>query len=295
MSTSGYEYGSNDYGGFGGGGYGGGGLDPMGGGQQGFGTFGDAAATGNKSAEKKGAKERQSLLPVTIKQLQDADNSEDIFKVDGAELFTVKIVATIYNVEEHATNHTFQVSDGTGSIECKKWIEKDGSSRSEKQSQCKDNTLVRICGCLREYEGKRHVLVYDMTPISDWNEMTHHFLEAIYVHLKHTRGSLNDGSMKMETSSFASPGMAGHMGAGAGVGRQGVSMGGGQDAESALIEIFKADTSEGVNCETALRMIRSNPAFSSMNLMQVREIVTNMSNQGRLYSTIDDDHFKSTE
>jgi len=123
-----------------------------------------------------GSKERQSLVPVTVKQLLNADNSDDVLKVDGAELFTIKIVVTIDSMEEHATNHTYQVSDSTGAIECKKWIEKDNNNRTEKQAQCRPNTLVRICGCLREYEGRRHVLVYDMTPITDWNEMTHHFL-----------------------------------------------------------------------------------------------------------------------
>lgn len=94
----------------------------------------------------------------------------------------------------------------------------------------------------------------------------------------------------METASFTSPGMAGHMG-----GRIGVSAGGEQDAESVLIEIFKADTTEGVDCETAHHMLRQNPRFSSVSFLDVKRIVTSMSNQGRLYSTIDDDHFKSTE
>jgi replication factor A2 len=174
-------------------------------GGQGFGTFADAGA-GGKSAEKKGAKERQSLIPVTIKQLMSAENSDDVFKVDGAELFTIKIVGLIDSTEEHATNHTFQISDSSGAIECKKWIERDGK-KSEKQDQCVPNTLVRVCGCLREYEGRRHVLVYDMTPITDWNEMTHHFLESIMVHLQHTRGPINGGGgQKMEQASFSSPG-----------------------------------------------------------------------------------------
>ena len=113
---------------------------------------------------------------MTIKQLLEADNADDVFRVSGAELFTIKIVGLIDSMETHATNHTFQISDSTGVIECKKWVEKDNNAETKKQSQCRPNALVRVCGCLREYEGRRHVLVYDMTAISDWNEMTHHFL-----------------------------------------------------------------------------------------------------------------------
>ena len=61
------------------------------------------------------------------------------------------------------------------------------------------------------------------------------------------------------------------------------------------MDIFRGDDSEGVDCETAHRLIRSNPRFSGYSLADVRRVVTDMSNQGRLYSTIDDDHFKSTE
>ena len=35
---------------------------------------------------------------------------------------------------------------------------------------------VRIEGQLRDYEGKKHVLVYAIKKVEDWNEMTHHFL-----------------------------------------------------------------------------------------------------------------------
>jgi len=94
----------------------------------------------------------------------------------------------------------------------------------------------------------------------------------------------------METSSFASPGMAGHAGA-----RQGVSAGGDQDIETALLEIFRSDSSEGVDCETAHRLLRANPKFAHMSLAEVKKTVVFMSNQGRLYSTIDDDHYMSTE
>lgn len=150
------------------------------------------ADAGSKSAEKKvifffftiiivlflphlqqGNRDRQSLIPVTVKQLLQCDNVEDSFRVDGVELFTVKIIGTVDAIVEQNTNHTFQVSDGSGTIECKLWVDKVAAGVD---SNCSVNSLVRVCGSLREYEGRRHVLVYDMTRIDDWNELTHHML-----------------------------------------------------------------------------------------------------------------------
>ena len=44
-------------------------------------------------------------------------------------------------------------------------------------------SLVRVVGNPRDYDGKRHVLVYDYTELTDWNEITHHMLDVIYTHL----------------------------------------------------------------------------------------------------------------
>ncbi len=119
-----------------------------------------------------GSRDRQSLIPVTVKQIVTCDNIDDTFRIDGAELHMVKIVGTVLNLTEHATNFTYQVADSTGSIECKLWIDKETGAAARYEP----NSLVKICGNLREYEGRKHVLVYDIKPVEDWNEITHHFL-----------------------------------------------------------------------------------------------------------------------
>jgi hypothetical protein len=37
----------------------------------------------------------------------------------------------------HSTNFSFKVNDGTGIIECKQWLEKDGSGGTSKTSLIK--------------------------------------------------------------------------------------------------------------------------------------------------------------
>lgn len=47
----------------------------------------------------------------------------------------------------------------------------------------RDGAMIRVVGNPRDYEGKRHLLVYNVAELKDWNELSHHVLEVIYTHL----------------------------------------------------------------------------------------------------------------
>ena len=48
--------------------------------------------------------------------------------------------------------------------------------------------MVRVIGNVREYEGKLHILAFDISLLSDWNELTYHTLDVILTHLQNTKG-----------------------------------------------------------------------------------------------------------
>jgi hypothetical protein len=52
---------------------------------------------------------------------------------------------------------------------------------------------------LREYDGNKSIIVYEMSPVQDWNELTHHMFETIYVHLQNTRGPVPVSEQAMMT------------------------------------------------------------------------------------------------
>ena len=56
------------------------------------------------------------------------DPSGDLFVIDNNAVHNVKIMGIIEMTEEHATNVTYRINDGTGVIECKLWVEKDKAS-----------------------------------------------------------------------------------------------------------------------------------------------------------------------
>ena len=47
-------------------------------------------------------------------------------KLDNVEVFSVCIVGTIKSKEVHATNMVYSISDGTGIVDCKTFMDKDG-------------------------------------------------------------------------------------------------------------------------------------------------------------------------
>ena len=78
-----------------------------------------------------GTRDRQSVLPVTVKQINQIVEDDGVNKLDNVEVFSICLVGTIKSVEAHATNMVYRISDGTGLIECKAYVDKDGASTSK--------------------------------------------------------------------------------------------------------------------------------------------------------------------
>ncbi|KAF5228920.1 hypothetical protein FOXYS1_15967, partial [Fusarium oxysporum] len=69
----------------------------------------------------------ESLRPVTIKQILDAEEAYAgaDFKIDGSPVTQITFVGQIRKIQPQPTNITLNIDDGTGMIEVKKWIDVD--------------------------------------------------------------------------------------------------------------------------------------------------------------------------
>jgi replication factor A2 len=94
------------------------------------GGFIESSST-SKSAEKKN-RDNQSLVPVTIKQLVSAPNNGESYRIDDADIYTVKLIGMVESIQLHSTFHLYQINDGTGSFECKFYVEKDSAAAAPK-------------------------------------------------------------------------------------------------------------------------------------------------------------------
>ena len=193
---TGYEYGAAVGGDAGGWGNGFAGMDAMGaaydmgaGGDAGFLTeAGGGTQSGSKGKKVYGEK---VMLSVTVKQLQDAENGDsgESIKVDGITPGYVKIVGTVESVDRHATQLVYLVNDTTGVMKVVFYLEKDDGENANKFADCKEGTFVRVIGLARaQANEERNILVFSMSVITDYNEVTNHMLESIYCHNFATKG-----------------------------------------------------------------------------------------------------------
>lgn len=83
------------------------------------------------------------------------------------------------------------MDDGTGTFEVKQWIDSDTSMNGDTEateSKLKAGQYARVWGRLKAFNNKKHLGAHSIRPVSDYNEISYHLLEATTVHLFFTRG-----------------------------------------------------------------------------------------------------------
>lgn len=130
---------------------------------------------------------RNTLRPVTIAQIRSAQQShaDADFKIDGVDVGQLTFVAVVRNISRNATNVSFNVEDGTGSIDVRQWLDSN-SDDTGKASEIASNQYVRVLGTIKSFQGKKSISSGHMRVVPDYNEVLFHKLEAVWVHLQLT-------------------------------------------------------------------------------------------------------------
>ncbi|KAK7329782.1 hypothetical protein VNO77_23961 [Canavalia gladiata] len=133
-------------------------------------------------------RDAQSLLPLTVKQINDAFQSSDDktnLIIDGVDVNNITLVGRICNKAGRITDVTFVLDDGTGRIDCNKWLQE--AADTNEAEGIMDGMYVRLHGHLKGFQGKRTLNVFSFRPVTDFNEIASHFIDCIYVHLYNSR------------------------------------------------------------------------------------------------------------
>ncbi|KAK3400105.1 hypothetical protein B0T20DRAFT_407846 [Sordaria brevicollis] len=146
---------------------------------------GGSQAGGNKYSE-------DNLRPVTIKQLLDFQENFPGAEpaIDGQPLSQVTFVGQVRDVKQQATNITYTIDDGTAEIDVKKWID----SEADGNVVIAPDAFVRVWGRLKAVGSKKHLSAQFIRQIEDYNEVSYHMLEVVYVHLYFTKGKQGGGA-----------------------------------------------------------------------------------------------------
>ncbi|EGP84368.1 unnamed protein product [Zymoseptoria tritici ST99CH_1A5] len=259
------------------------------GGASGGGFMPGSQSANDNSATKRTGYGKDTLRPVTIKQLLDAHHPHpdaDHFMVDDTEMTQVTFIGQIRNISTQTTNVTYKMDDGTGSIEVKVWIDAEAFEPAEgggggggKQKPVEQG-YARVWGRLKAFNNKRHVGAINVRPIQDFNEISYHLLEATVVHLQLTKGPPGGGNEGQQ------PGANGY---GQQLAQQNGGGGGGGDISGVSASARKVysclkstpQTNEGLHAQDIAGRV-------NMELSEVMKAGDELLGLGRVYTTVDD-------
>uniref|UniRef100_A0A1J3JP22 Replication protein A 32 kDa subunit B n=1 Tax=Noccaea caerulescens TaxID=107243 RepID=A0A1J3JP22_NOCCA len=261
------------------------------------GGFMPSQATMQAPDSASGSKNRdaRTLLPLTLKQLNSVStNGESNFSIDGVEINTVAIVGRISRMENRITQVDFVVDDGTASAECVRWCHE--RQETEEIEAVKQGMYVRLHGHLKSFQGKRSVNVFSIRPVTDFNEIVHHFTECMYVHMYNTKtrgGSVTQATAtprpQMPYSAMPTPAKPYQTGPSNQFSNQfNDPM---HDVKQTILNYLNQpvnlQSEAGVHCDVIARDLRIPP-------LKAKDALEQLSNDGCVYSTTDETCFKST-
>ncbi|XP_055359236.1 replication protein A 32 kDa subunit isoform X2 [Betta splendens] len=242
----------------------------------------------SQGGEKKGRTRASQIVPCTVSQLMSASQADESFKVGDVEVAQVTIVGVIRSTDKSMTNIQYKVDDMTGApMDVKQWV--DTEDPSVDSTVLPPGTYVKVSGNLRSFQNHRSLVAFSVRPLEDMNEITSHMLEVVQAHMVLS---------KPQTMSGAGGGMNVNVMSRPGMGNMGGSYSGAADM---------ANNGLSANQNQVLRLIRSCPdpqgisiqdlkqRLSGMSLAVIKQAVEFLSNEGHIFSTIDEDHFKSTD
>ena len=149
---------------------------------------GFSADNHGSSQSQRSTQVRQSLTPVTIKQILDASQHvpDAEFKVNNVDLNMISFIGVVRKVENTNATIVVTVEDGTGSTDVRMWIsEQVTSAEQETQKyQALLNRYVFVGGSLKQFNNKKGVQNASIFPVTDSNQILYHHLSAIENHLK---------------------------------------------------------------------------------------------------------------
>lgn len=269
----------------------------------GYGTSNSSTPVSEMPPKRKGFDE-QTIIPVTIKMIQETQTPSCTLR-DGREPHQVKVVGAIREQNNGSTNITYSIEDGTGLMDMKEWVdaENDNPATLEFRDRVeKEGRYIRIIGKITDYEGKKEIVAYSIRPLSNANELTHHFLEVVYSAEKYKKKQKILGAPNSYKSPHANTGyepvlsnnlthirtplkqMSG----------MGIFSGSSQKISSSslhdlVLQFIKKDTcTDGAGTDILPFISEHSKQFSES---EIRDVISKISSEGLIYSTIDDNHY----
>ncbi|XP_068591635.1 replication protein A 32 kDa subunit isoform X2 [Cebidichthys violaceus] len=252
---------------------------------------GFASPAPSQGGEKKGRTRASQIIPCTVSQLMSASQADEAFKVGDVEVSQVTIVGIIRSTDKSMTNIQYKVDDMTGApMDVKQWV--DTEDPGVDSTVLPPGTYVKVSGNLRSFQNHRSVVAFGVRPLEDMNEITSHMLEVVQAHMALgkplTMSSAGGGGTGSDVTPISRPAMESRGGSYEGANDM-VNNGLSANQNQVLSLIRGCHDAKGIS----IQELKQRLGVMSMNV--IKQAVEFLSNEGHIFSTIDEDHYKSTD
>ncbi|XP_068614699.1 replication protein A 32 kDa subunit [Brachionichthys hirsutus] len=249
---------------------------------------GGFASPSLSQGEKKRARATQ-IIPCTVSQLMSASQVDEAFKVADVEVAQVTIVGVIRSRDKSMTNIQYKVDDMTAApMDVKQWLDTEDPSMDS--SILPPGTYVKVSGNMRSFQNLRSVVAFSLRPLEDMNEITSHMLEVVQAHM--VLGKPQSGpSAGAATNTNVTMSKQGSDSAGGSYARANDFSNNGLSANQIqVLRLIKSCSyRQGISIQELVQKL------SGLSLPVIKQAVEFLSNEGHIFSTIDEDHYKSTD
>lgn len=227
------------------------------------------------------------IVPVTaeiINKCTQVENENSIFEYNHLKFNQICFIGVIKNVIKRANDITYLIDDMTSTnVNVKLQSDEQDDMESEEarpaQSQFMENQYVKVHGVIKSLQGQKVVQAYNIRPVKELNEVTQHMLECMNASIHYVTKA--GESMDMSTSSHAQKG---------GTFNNQQSNLGLTGLNNQIASFVKGcKNSEGLHLKDICER------FGSIPQAKIRDALEFLSTEGHIYTTVDDEHFKSTD
>ncbi|XP_009988963.1 PREDICTED: replication protein A 32 kDa subunit [Tauraco erythrolophus] len=226
----------------------------------------------------------QNIVPCTVSQLLAAEQVDETFRIHDVEISQVTIMGIIRHAEKAPTNILYKVDDMTAApMDVRQWVDTDEAGGEN--VVVPPGTYVEVAGHLRSFQNKKSLVAFKIMPLENMNEFTTHILEIVNAHMILRKNLMPSASRVPQSFSSTGIGDMGDYGRGSSLPVNGLSV-----HQSQVLNLIKnCPVPEGMSLQELKLQLHN------MSMSTIKQAVEFLSSEGHIYSTVDDDHYKSTD
>ncbi|KAJ3302491.1 replication factor A protein 2 [Kappamyces sp. JEL0829] len=213
--------------------------------------------------------------------------------VDGKELTQILVLGRVHKVLVTNNAIVYTVDDGSASMEVKKFMEQTSDDQDQEMPQIQEGGYIKVIGRIKVFNGKKSIDAYKIKKVDNFDEVSHHLLSIVYVHLATTRPKSAAHAKGIGHAAYPveNP-QADSTGFGSAFGVNNLAADGHlTPLQRQIVSLFQqySHLTEGGAVSDVIFKLRGSGSEND-----IRNEIQNLCADGYLYSTLDDEHFKIT-